>query len=41
MDLPRAIEIKNGEPVPGTFSEAEMNARLASLRAHMARAKKV
>ena len=36
MDLPRVIEIKNGEPVEGTFSEAEMNARLASLRALMA-----
>jgi creatinase len=36
MDMPRVIEIKNGAPVQGTFSAAEMNARLASLRALMA-----
>ncbi len=36
MDMPRAIEIQNGERVEGTFSDAEMNARLESLRALMA-----
>jgi creatinase len=36
MDMPRLIEIENGEPVEGTFSKAEMNARLAKLRALMA-----
>jgi creatinase len=36
MDMPRVIEIKNGEAVQGTFSAAEMHARLARLRALMA-----
>ncbi len=36
MDMPQVIEIANGEPVPGTFSDAEMNARLGKLRALMA-----
>jgi creatinase len=36
MDRPQVIEIENGEPVEGSFSEAEMNARLDRLRAHMA-----
>jgi creatinase len=36
MVLPRLIEIENGEAVQGTFSAAEMIARLASLRALMA-----
>ena len=36
MDMPRVIEIENGEAVRGTFSGAEMNARLARLRALMA-----
>ncbi len=35
MDRPQVIEIANGEPVEGNFSTAEMNARLAKLRAHM------
>ena len=36
MDMPRGIEIANGARVPGSFSEAEMNARLGRLRALMA-----
>ena len=36
MDLPRLIEIRNGERVQPTFSEAEMSARLARLRVCMA-----
>ncbi|MEE8189461.1 MAG: aminopeptidase P family N-terminal domain-containing protein, partial [Kiloniellales bacterium] len=36
MAMPRLIEIKNGERVSPTFSEAEMSARLAKLRACMA-----
>ena len=36
MDMPQIITIPNGEKVRGTFSEAEMSARLAKLRAHMA-----
>jgi creatinase len=36
MDMPRLIEIKNGEKVRGTFSAEEMTARLAKLRAQMA-----
>ncbi len=36
MEMPRVIEIENGEAVRGTFSAAEMNARLAALRALMA-----
>ena len=36
MDMPSLIEIKNGERVAPTFSEAEMTARLTKLRAIMA-----
>ena len=36
MDMPRVIEIANGAPVEGSFSETEMNARLGKLRALMA-----
>ena len=32
MDMPQVIEIANGAPVEGSFSEAEMNARLGKLR---------
>ena len=35
MDMPSLIEIPNGDPVRGTFSAAEMQSRLAKLRAHM------
>jgi creatinase len=36
MQMPELIEIKNGEPVKGTFSEAEMTGRLTRLRKQMA-----
>ena len=36
MEMPRVIEIANGAPVEGSFSETEMNARLGKLRALMA-----
>ena len=36
MDMPQLIEIKNGAAVEGTFSAAEMIARLDGLRARMA-----
>ena len=36
MDRPRVIEIENGERIRGTFSAAEMDARLAALRALLA-----
>ncbi len=36
MQMPELIEIKNGEPVKGTFSEAEMTGRLTRLRQQMA-----
>ncbi len=36
MDLPQLIEIENGDKVRGTFTSAEMEARLARLRALMA-----
>jgi len=38
MDMPALIEIRNGDKVTGTFSAAEMAARQAGLRAHMAAA---
>lgn len=36
MTLPSTITIKNGPRAQGMFSDAEMNSRLAKLRAHMA-----
>lgn len=36
MDMPRLIEIQNGERVQGTFSDDEMDGRLARLRSVMA-----
>ncbi len=36
MQMPDLIEIKNGEPVKGTFSAAEMTGRLTRLRKQMA-----
>ncbi|MDJ0946372.1 MAG: aminopeptidase P family protein [Kiloniellales bacterium] len=36
MERPQVIEIRNGERSPGTFSAAEMDARLAGLRGLMA-----
>jgi creatinase len=36
MHMPDLIEIKNGEPVKGTFSAAEMTGRLTRLRKQMA-----
>jgi creatinase len=36
MQMPNLIEIKNGEPVKGTFSAAEMTGRLTGLRKQMA-----
>ena len=36
MERPQVIEIRNGERSQGTFSEAEMEARLARLRGQMA-----
>lgn len=36
MDMPSLIEITNGERVKGTFSDSEMDRRLALLRKHMA-----
>ncbi len=38
MDMPRLIEIDNGAPAAGTFSDNEYERRLAKLRAHMAEA---
>ena len=38
MDMPRLIEIENGAPAAGTFSDNEYERRLAKLRAHMAEA---
>ena len=36
MQMPELIEIKNGEPIKGTFSAAEMTGRLTRLRQQMA-----
>ena len=36
MEMPRLIEIQNGDRAPGTFSDAEMKRRLSSLRKLMA-----
>ncbi|MDX1610000.1 MAG: aminopeptidase P family protein [Halofilum sp. (in: g-proteobacteria)] len=36
MDLPQTLRIENGQPVPGTFSDHEMQRRLDRLRAVMA-----
>lgn len=36
MKMPSIIEIPNGTPVKGTFSDAEYESRLSKLRAHMA-----
>lgn len=36
MDMPQLLEIRNGQPVKGTFSEAEMAARVSRLRWRMA-----
>ena len=36
MKMPSIIEIPNGTPVKGTFSDAEYESRLSRLRAHMA-----
>ncbi len=35
-DMPRLITIDNGERLPATFSQAEMDRRLAGVRGHMA-----
>lgn len=37
-DRPSVLDLKNGDKVPPTFSEAEMSRRVATLRSHMAQA---
>ena len=39
IDRPRLLTIRNGERVPGTFSDAEMERRQAALRAYMSSAR--
>mgnify|MGYP000170171589 CR=1 FL=1 len=36
QNMPRTIEIPNGQKVTATFSKQELSNRLAKLRAHMA-----